>query len=146
MIKTVQGVLIAGILMVGINSVANAVLPEPQDPRVVANMTFEQRLQMSKDLRQQFKNATPEERREYRQKMRAKFQALSSDERKALREKMHTQWQALSPEQKKELQANRKAMIADLTPQEREEMKKHREEWKKNHPDGNGGWNAPLTN
>jgi Spy/CpxP family protein refolding chaperone len=144
--KTMQGILISGLLIVGINGIANAALPEPQDPRVVANMTFDQRLQMSKDLRQQFNNATPEERRDYRQKMHAKFQALSPDERKALREKMHAQWQALSPDQKKELQDNRKAMIADLSPQEREEMKKHREEWKKNHPDGKGGWNAPMTN
>jgi Spy/CpxP family protein refolding chaperone len=144
--KAIQGLIITGFLMVGAIGIASATLPEPQDPQVVANMTFEQRLQMSKDLREQFQKATPEERREYRQKLHAKFKALSPEERKALREKMHAQWKALTPEQKKELRDNRKAMIEDLTPGEREEMKKQREDWKKNHPNGKGGWNAPMTN
>jgi len=143
--RMMQALVVAGVLTVGAIRMASAALPEPQDPQVVANMSFEQRLQMSKDLREQFKKATPEERREYRQKMHAKFKALSPEDRKALHEKMRAQWQALTPEQKKELKENRKAMIADLTPQEREEMKKHREQWKQNHPDGRGDWNAPMT-
>ena len=114
--RAIQGLMMASILMVGAIGIASAALPEPQDPQVVANMSFEQRLQMSKDLREQFKGATPEERREYRQKLHAKFKALSPEERKALRDKMHAQWQALSPEQKKGLRDNRKAMIAAMTP------------------------------
>jgi Spy/CpxP family protein refolding chaperone len=123
-----------------------ASLPDPQDPQVVANMTFEQRLQMSKDLREQFKQATPEERRQYRQKLHAKLMALTPGERKQLREKIHAQWKSLTPEQRKQLRDNRKAMIGDLTPEEREEMKKNREQWKRNHPDAKGNWNTPMTN
>lgn len=138
-------VLIGALALSGLGTVY-ASLPDPQDPQVVANMTFEQRLQMSKDLREQFKQATPEERREYRQKLHAKFKALSPEERKQLREKMHAQWKALTPEQRKQLQDNRKAMMNDLTPEEREEIKKHREQWKKSHPDSKGNWNTPMTN
>lgn len=144
--RRMQGLVMASLLMIGVIGLASAALPEPQDPQVVANMTFDQRLQMSKDLREQFKKATPEERSAYRQKMHAKFKALSPDERKALHEKMRAQWQALTPEQKQQLKENRKAMVADLTPAEREEMKKHREQWKKNHPNGKGDWNAPMNN
>ena len=73
--RTMQGLVMASLLMVGVIGLASAALPEPQDPQAVANMTFDQRLQMSKDLREQFKNATPEERREYRQKLHARFTA-----------------------------------------------------------------------
>jgi Spy/CpxP family protein refolding chaperone len=144
--KAIQGLIITGFLMVGAIDIASATLPEPQDPQVVANMTFEQRLQMSKDLREQFQKATPEERREYRQKLHAKFKALSPEERKALREKMHAQWKALTPEQKKELRDNRKAMIAAMTPEERAEMKKDREQWAKAHPHDQDHWNKPMAN
>ena len=144
--RAMQGLMMASILMVGAIGIASAALPEPQDPQIVANMSFEQRLQMSKDLREQFKQATPEERRDYRQKLHAKFKALSPEERKALREKMHVQWKALSPEQKKELRDSRKAMIAAMTPEERAEMKKEREEWMKEHPHEKEHWNKPMTN
>jgi len=53
--RAMQGLMMASILMVGAIGIASAALPEPQDPQVVANMSFEQRLQMSKDLREQFK-------------------------------------------------------------------------------------------
>jgi len=53
--RAMQGLMMASILMVGAISIASAALPEPQDPQVVANMSYEQRLQMSKDLREQFK-------------------------------------------------------------------------------------------
>ena len=144
--RAMQGLMMASILMVGAIGIASAALPEPQDPQVVANMSYEQRLQMSKDLREQFKQATPEERREYRQKLHAKFKALSPEERKALREKMHAQWKALTPEQKKELRENRKAMIAAMTPEERLEMKKAREDWMKTHPHEKEHWNKPMSN
>ena len=144
--RAMQGLMMASILMVGAIGIASAALPEPQDPQVVANMSYEQRLQMSKDLREQFKQATPEERREYRQKLHAKFKALSPEERKALREKMHAQWKALTPEHKKELRENRKAMIAAMTPEERLEMKKAREEWMKTHPHEKEHWNKPMSN
>ena len=49
--RTMQGLIMSSILMVSAISIASAALPEPQDPQVVANMSFEQRLQMSKDLR-----------------------------------------------------------------------------------------------
>ena len=125
--------------------IASAALPEPQDPLVLANMSFEQRLQLSKELREEFKNATPEERREYRQKMHAKFKALSVEQRAELRQKMHAQWEALTPEQKQQLRDNRKFMIADLTPEEREEMKQRREHWKKKHADDSKYWNDPVS-
>jgi Spy/CpxP family protein refolding chaperone len=144
--KTMQGLIMASVLMVGVINIASAALPEPPDPQAVANMGFEQRLQMSKDLREQFKNATPEERQAYRQKLHAKFKALSPEERKALREKMHAQWKALTPEQRKELRDNRKAMIASMTPEERAEMKKERENWLKAHPDAKDHWNKPMSN
>lgn len=144
--KNVISLMFAGLLVLCAIRMANAALPEPPDPQVVANMSFDQRLQMSKDLREQFKKATPEERSAYRQKMHAKFKALSPDERKALHEKMRAQWQALTPEQKQQLKENRKAMVADLTPAEREEMKKHREQWKMNHPNAKSDWNAQMNN
>ena len=105
--RTMQGLIMASILMVSTIGIASAALPEPQDPQAVANMSFEQRLQMSRDLQEQFKQATPEERRAYRQKLHAKFKALSPEDRKALRDKMHAQWEALGPEQKKELRDNK---------------------------------------
>ena len=136
----------ASVLMVATIGLAAAALPEPQDPQVVANMSFEQRLQMSKDLREQFKQATPEERRAYRQKLHAKFKALSPEERKALRDKMRAQWEALTPAQKKELRDSRKAMIASMTPEERAEMKKERAEWAQAHPNDSDHWNKPIGN
>jgi flagellar biosynthesis GTPase FlhF len=144
--RAIQGFMMASILLVSTIGLASAALPEPQDPQVVANMTFEQRMQMSKDLREQFKQATPEERREYRQKLHAKFKALSPQERKALRDKMHAQWEALTPAQKKELRDNRKAMIASMTPEERAEMKKERAEWMQAHPNAQDHWNKPMNN
>lgn len=107
-----------------------AALPEPLDPRVVANMTFEERQQKTKEIHEALKKATPEERKAFREKVHAKMLALSPEERKALHEKIHEQWKKLTPEQRKQVREERRAMIRAMSPEEREEMKKEREHMK----------------
>ena len=56
-----------------------AALPDPVDPRAVAQMSMEERLEQSRQLRDAMAKATPEERKAYREKLRAKMDTLSPE-------------------------------------------------------------------
>ena len=55
---------------------AHAKLPEPLDPREVSTMSFEQRLEHGRMIREEMKKATPEERKAFRDKMHQKIHFL----------------------------------------------------------------------
>jgi len=76
--------LILGFSMV---SLAGAAIPEPPNPMVNINLTFEQRLEKMKEIDAALLKATPEERKTYWHKMREQMNALSSEDRKLIQEK-----------------------------------------------------------
>ena len=45
--RRMQNLIITAVLAIGIVGIANAILPEPQDPQAVANMSFDERLKIS---------------------------------------------------------------------------------------------------
>ena len=62
-----------GLALASLSWFAQAALPEPLDPREVANMSFEQRLEHGRMIREEMKKATPGERKAFRNKMHLKI-------------------------------------------------------------------------
>jgi len=54
-----------------------AELPEPPDPRDIARMPAQERIEKSTRLQEELLKATPQERKIFRQKMRQKMEALT---------------------------------------------------------------------
>ena len=124
---------------------ALAQLPEPPDPRFIANMSVEERIERGKFIQDELSKATPEERKLFRDKFRQKMQALSLEERKALHEQMHTQWKSMTKEQQEQIRADRRQMVESLTPTEKAEIKKHRQqEFEKMTPEERQKWRDDM--
>lgn len=80
---------------------AFAALPDPIDPKVSVNFSFEQRISYARQLYAQLKEATTAERLSYFEKSIEAIKKLTPEERLFLSEKFKVQWKKLSDEQKK---------------------------------------------
>jgi hypothetical protein len=83
---------------------AFAALPDPIDPKVSVNFSFEQRISHTRQLYVQLKEATSAERLAYFEKSIEAIKKLTPEERLVLSEKFKFQWKKLSYEQKKRKQ------------------------------------------
>ena len=132
-------------LLLGLSGLASAELPEPPDPRMIANMSVEERIERGKFIRAELSKATPEERKVFRDKFRQKLQSMSPQERQALHEQMHAQWKTMSKEQQEQIRTGRRQMIESLTPEEKAEIKRHREqEFEKMTPEERQKWRDDM--
>ena len=124
---------------------ALAQLPDPPDPRFIANMSVEERIERGKFIRDELSKATPEERKNFRDKFRQKMQALSPEERKTLHEQMHAQWKTMTKDQQEQIRAGRRQMVESLTLEEKAEIKKHRQqEFEKMTPEERQKWRDDM--
>ena len=118
--------LLFGVVMI---SSASAAIPEPPNPLLNINLTFDQRLMQMRQTHAALLKATPEERKEYWYKWRDQIKALSPEDRNLLHENMKAQWQSFTPEQKEKMKAERKAFFDGLTPEEQAEIKARKTRW-----------------
>ena len=81
---------------------AFASLPDPIDPKVSVNFSFDQRIAHTRQLYAQLKEATSAERLAYFEKSIETIKKLTPEDRLVLSEKFKVQWKKLSDEQKKE--------------------------------------------
>ncbi len=132
-------------LLLSLSGMVLADLPEPPDPRMIAQMSVEERIERGKFIRAELSKATPEQRKAFRDKFREKLQSMSPQERKALNEQMHAQWKTMSKEQQEQIRAGRRQMIESLTPEEKAEIKHHREqEFQKMTPEERQKWRDDM--
>jgi hypothetical protein len=121
---TLQRLLAATTLAWGM--LAQAALPEPPDPREVAQLTTEQRIEQARALNQALSQASPQEREAFRAKAMQKMRALSPEERQQVHQRMRADWAAMTDAQRNELRELRKARVAQMTPEERAQMREQR--------------------
>ncbi len=132
---------VAGLLFgIAVFSLAGAAIPEPPNPSVSINLTFDQRLEQMRQIHAALLAGTPEERKAYWHKSRDQMKALSPEDRQLIREKMKAQWESSTPEQKEKMKAERKAFYDGLTPAEQAEMKARRAQWENMSPEDKQKW------
>jgi len=106
---------------------AFASLPEPVDPKVSVNFSFDQRIAHTRQLYAQLKEATSAERLAYFEKSIDAVKKLTPEERLVLSQKFKAQWKKLSDEQKKEITQEARNYVISLPEAERKELRKRRE-------------------
>ena len=137
--------LVGLVLGFGIIFSAGAVVPEPPNPLINANLTFDQRLEQMKQTDAALLKATPEERKAYWHKMREQMKVLSPEDRKLVHEKMKAQWQSITPEQKERMKAERKAFFDALPADEQAEIKARRAKWENMTPEQRQNWHKQSS-
>ena len=138
--------LVAGLMFsTSMVSFAMAAIPEPPNPLLMANLTFDQRFEQMKQTDDALLKASPEERKAYWHKMRDQMNALSPEDRKLMHEKMKAQWQSITPEQKEKMKAERKAFFDGLTPEEQAEMRARKAKWENMSPEEKQKWHKQAS-
>lgn len=110
--KTIAGLLIS----LFIATAAQAVMPEPMNPRDAVNMNFDQRLAYLKTIQAASLKSTPQEVADYWKKYAAKVNALSPADQTYVSNKLKANQNALTPEQKKTMDTEKAVYINSLTP------------------------------
>ncbi|MBT8561398.1 hypothetical protein G6717_02265 [Polynucleobacter paneuropaeus] len=110
--KTIAGLLVS-LFMV---TAAQAVMPEPINPKDAANMNFDQRLTYLKTIQAASSKSTPQEVADFWKKYAAKVNALSPADQTYVSNKLKANKSALTPEQKKTMGAEQAAYVNSLTP------------------------------
>lgn len=112
--------LLASLFMV---TATQAAMPEPVDPRVIVDMSFDQRLAHLKQVNDSILKSTHQEIRAYWEKFGQKISALSPADQKYIYEKRQANAKALTQEQKNAITAQRKAYFSAMTPEQKKAVK-----------------------
>jgi DNA-binding helix-hairpin-helix protein with protein kinase domain len=124
--KFIGGLLVSAFMV----SAAQAVMPEPINPKDAVNMSFDQRLALFIKVNKAILTSTPQEVSAYWKKHIEQLKALSPADREYVNEKMQANWKATTIEQKKTIMAEESAYYNSLSPDQKAAIKSYTDEIK----------------